>query len=365
MPCEYVSTSSSALSVSSNRLSNASTRCRVTCGGTSYSPPMKARNSRALSFGYRYGVSARYPTRRLTSRGSWPTSKPATSADPLVGRTRPVSMRMVVVLPAPFGPRKPNTWPAATSSVTSRTATNLPKRLVSPLAWMIGDARTLAPVCRTIGMARRDFRPRGPAPARRCSHHHASLAVGAVVRALAVSEPGASLVRGRPAAGKPDRGGGAAGPVHAGGPTRRGRLRLRHARDRGRPRGAGAQRRLQADVGVRPLAAGRAGARPVPVPQAGQVGQAAAERADQRGERRRGRGHENHSARRRGAGLGRRRPGAPGPQRARAVPVRGGAVRHGHHPVRRGLQRAKPALRVGRGAPPRGGPPAAGRRPTA
>src|SRR5215813_9886526 len=66
-------------------------------------------------------------------------------AVPLLGRTRPHSMRMVVLLPAPLGPRKPKTWPAPTSSVTPRTATNLPYRLVSPAAWMMGEEPVAIP----------------------------------------------------------------------------------------------------------------------------------------------------------------------------------------------------------------------------
>ena len=38
--------------------------------------------------------------------------------------------RMVVLLPAPFGPRKPVTRPGLTSKLRSSTATTLPKRFV-------------------------------------------------------------------------------------------------------------------------------------------------------------------------------------------------------------------------------------------
>ena len=41
-----------------------------------------------------------------------------------------VSIRMVVVLPAPFGPRKPTTSPCSTSKVAPATARWRPKRLV-------------------------------------------------------------------------------------------------------------------------------------------------------------------------------------------------------------------------------------------
>ena len=39
---------------------------------------------------------------------------------------------MVVVLPAPFGPRKPVTCPGRTVKLRSSTAVTGPKRLVSP-----------------------------------------------------------------------------------------------------------------------------------------------------------------------------------------------------------------------------------------
>ena len=38
-------------------------------------------------------------------------SKPPTRTVPAVGRSRPTSILMVVVLPAPFGPRKANSSP--------------------------------------------------------------------------------------------------------------------------------------------------------------------------------------------------------------------------------------------------------------
>ena len=49
--------------------------------------------------------------RRLTSTS--PTGRPRISARPDVGKISCISSFSVVVLPAPFGPRKPNTspWP--------------------------------------------------------------------------------------------------------------------------------------------------------------------------------------------------------------------------------------------------------------
>jgi hypothetical protein len=45
---------------------------------------------------------------------------------------------MVVVLPAPFGPRKPVTLPGITSNDRSLTAVTSPYRLVSPRISIIG-----------------------------------------------------------------------------------------------------------------------------------------------------------------------------------------------------------------------------------
>src|ERR1041385_8729872 len=51
------------------------------------------------------------PMQRMAASKSRRRSWPQTVTRPKVGRIRPTSMRMVVVLPAPFGPRKPKTSP--------------------------------------------------------------------------------------------------------------------------------------------------------------------------------------------------------------------------------------------------------------
>ena len=51
---------------------------------------------------------------------------------PECGAIAPVSIRMVVVFPLPFGPRKPKISPRATSKSMPSTAVKSPKRLVSP-----------------------------------------------------------------------------------------------------------------------------------------------------------------------------------------------------------------------------------------
>ena len=60
--------------------------------------------------------------RRLISAVCSITSKPSTLAEPEVGGMRPISIRIVVVLPAPFGPRKPKISPRSTVKDTPLTA---------------------------------------------------------------------------------------------------------------------------------------------------------------------------------------------------------------------------------------------------
>ena len=56
---------------------------------------------------------------------------PSTSTCPLVGRIRSSRRRIVVVLPAPFGPRKPTTSPGSTVNDRSSTACTAPKCFVN------------------------------------------------------------------------------------------------------------------------------------------------------------------------------------------------------------------------------------------
>src|SRR6059058_4284951 len=58
-------------------------------------------------------------------------SNPPTRTVPVVGKSSPQSILMVVVLPAPFGPRKANSSPFGTARVNSWTATFGPYRLVT------------------------------------------------------------------------------------------------------------------------------------------------------------------------------------------------------------------------------------------
>src|SRR5437764_3778636 len=65
------------------------------------------------------------------------TSYPATFAVPLVGGKKQVKTRMVVVFPAPFGPRKPTICPFSTSKEMLSTATLRAYRLVRPSTLII------------------------------------------------------------------------------------------------------------------------------------------------------------------------------------------------------------------------------------
>ena len=61
---------------------------------------------------------------------------PKTRISPASGVIRPISMRRVVVLPAPLGPSRPSTWPFSTRKDRSRTAyrsADLAYRLVRPV----------------------------------------------------------------------------------------------------------------------------------------------------------------------------------------------------------------------------------------
>src|ERR1041384_3947597 len=71
-----------------------------------------------------------------------PAGKPKTRTLPRFGRSNPSNIKIVVVLPAPFGPKKATTLPRVTCRVTSRTAHTLRRRkrprkiFVSPSASM-------------------------------------------------------------------------------------------------------------------------------------------------------------------------------------------------------------------------------------
>src|SRR6266550_4512559 len=70
-------------------------------------------------------------------------SRPATRAWPAVGARSPYSMRVVVDLPEPFAPTKPNTSPRSIRKLTLSTAVNVPKRRVRFSTRMAGVSSSL------------------------------------------------------------------------------------------------------------------------------------------------------------------------------------------------------------------------------
>src|SRR3989475_12642734 len=62
----------------------------------------------------------------LTFSGCFATSHPITLADPDEGKSKVESILIMVVLPAPFGPRTPKTSPSLTFRSTPSRASTLP-----------------------------------------------------------------------------------------------------------------------------------------------------------------------------------------------------------------------------------------------
>src|SRR5262245_10965962 len=88
------------------------------------------------------------PSRARTWAPSFTGSSPSTrNVPPLGGETQPI-MRIVELLPAPFGPRNPNASPFCTSKSIASTATSSPKRLTSPRAWTSGSSVAAFTTCK-------------------------------------------------------------------------------------------------------------------------------------------------------------------------------------------------------------------------
>src|SRR5512146_2543678 len=73
------------------------------------------------------------------------TSCPATTTRPASRRSSPQTIEIVVVLPAPFGPRSPYVSPGAISNVASATASRCPNRFWSPDTRRTGSLGATAP----------------------------------------------------------------------------------------------------------------------------------------------------------------------------------------------------------------------------
>src|SRR5665647_2788140 len=86
------------------------------------------------------GRSGMYPRTALAAIGLADTSMPPICTVPDVGLRIPAIIRKVVVLPAPFGPRKPNSSPFGTVRSIASTALKEPYRLVSALSFIMASS---------------------------------------------------------------------------------------------------------------------------------------------------------------------------------------------------------------------------------
>src|SRR5687768_13149192 len=77
-----------------------------------------------------------YPTFRRTKSPLLATFLPSTCAAPDVGASSPARIFIVVDLPAPLGPMKPNTSPDSSVRVRLSSAISPPYRLVRRSVWM-------------------------------------------------------------------------------------------------------------------------------------------------------------------------------------------------------------------------------------
>src|SRR3990170_5456407 len=102
--------------------------------GTSRTRPTKYRYSEAVRYDGGDSTSGTMPIAAFTLRGSRAGSMPRTRAVPPVGASWPVRTRRSVVLPAPFGPKRPKNSPESTSrSIPARAVTD-PNRFTRPRA---------------------------------------------------------------------------------------------------------------------------------------------------------------------------------------------------------------------------------------
>jgi len=133
IPPEYVRAGRSAASTRSKRSSNSPARRRASARDRPNRRPNISRFSRPVRISSTAANCPVRPSSSRTAEGSRTTSRPRTSARPASGTSSVARTRTRVVLPAPFGPSRPNTAPSGTARSTPASATVAPKRLVTPL----------------------------------------------------------------------------------------------------------------------------------------------------------------------------------------------------------------------------------------
>src|SRR5437016_7994535 len=109
-----------------NRSPTSELRARAVAASRPKRRPWISRLRRPVSARSTTGSWKTTALRRRAARGWVARSKPPRRAVPAVGTTVVVSIPIVVDLPAPLGPRSPNTSPGATAKSMSRTASTPP-----------------------------------------------------------------------------------------------------------------------------------------------------------------------------------------------------------------------------------------------
>src|SRR5581483_539592 len=101
------------------------------------------RFSATVKSGSRLSICGTRPMRARTALPFSGMGSPKTSSVPPLGGDWPSTMRSVVVLPAPFGPRIPKQLPAGMAKSMPRTTSRASKRFISPRALTTGAAGAL------------------------------------------------------------------------------------------------------------------------------------------------------------------------------------------------------------------------------
>ena len=125
--------------------------------------------------------------RRISAPLSGVSGMPATVAEPEVGAMSVPSVRTVVVFPAPFGPRKPNTSPWPISKETSWNATRSPKRLPRPRTEIAGAPRLASDAATDTEVTKPEVAKRSPCTwtaGSSCPGTATGASAGGVVRGL-------------------------------------------------------------------------------------------------------------------------------------------------------------------------------------
>ena len=137
MPSEYWRTRLRAADLSSpTSVSSSSTRCRVDAHHLRADRErLAAAAAGVLGAGVEQHADAAARVLQVVV-----VVRRARSSSPASGAESPTSIRIVVVLPAPFGPRNPVTVPGSQRNETSLTTVRPPRRFVRPVASIMAQA---------------------------------------------------------------------------------------------------------------------------------------------------------------------------------------------------------------------------------